>query len=49
MIRQLSEADHEKVSTAVTAAEANSSGEIVVVATPISDAYHDVEIGRAHV
>ena len=44
MIRQLSEADHEKVSAAVTAAEANSSGEIVVVATPISDAYHDVAL-----
>ena len=44
MIRQLSEADHEKVSAAVTAAEASSSGEIVVVATPISDAYHDVAL-----
>jgi putative membrane protein len=40
----LSEADHDKVSAAVTAAEANSSGEIVVVATPISDAYHDVAL-----
>ena len=44
MIRQLSDADHEKVSAAVTAAEAHSSGEIVVVATPISDPYHDVAL-----
>ena len=43
-MRQLSQADHDKVSAAVTAAEANSSGEIVVVATPISDAYHDVAL-----
>jgi putative membrane protein len=42
--RRLSEADHEKVSAAVSAAEAHSSGEIVVVATPISDAYHDVAL-----
>jgi putative membrane protein len=42
VIRRLSDADHEKVSAAVTAAEAHSSGEIVVVATPISDPYHDV-------
>ena len=44
MKRRLSEADHEKVSAAVSAAEAHSSGEIVVVATPISDAYHDVAL-----
>ena len=44
MIRRLSDTDHEKVSAAVTAAEAHSSGEIVVVATPISDAYHDVAL-----
>ena len=44
MTRQLSDSDHEKVSAAVTAAEANTSGEIVVVATPISDAYHDVAL-----
>jgi putative membrane protein len=42
MVRELSEADHDKVSAAITAAEANSNGEIVAVATPISDAYHDV-------
>jgi putative membrane protein len=39
---QLSEGDREKVSAAIAAAEANSNGEIVAVATPISDAYHDV-------
>lgn len=41
---QLSEGDHEKVSAAITAAELKSSGEIVAVATPISDAYHDVAL-----
>jgi putative membrane protein len=40
----LSEADHAKVSGAIAAAEANSNGEIVAVATPISDAYHDVAL-----
>ena len=39
---QLSEADREKVSAAISAAEAKSSGEIVAVATPLSDPYHDV-------
>jgi putative membrane protein len=41
---QLSEADHDKVSTAITAAEAGTAGEIVAVATPISDSYHDVAL-----
>lgn len=41
---QLSEADHDKVSAAITAAELKSDGEIVAVATPISDAYHDVAL-----
>ena len=41
---RLSEADHEKVSAAIAAAEANTNGEIVAVATPISDAYHDVAL-----
>src|SRR3954451_4388255 len=40
----LSDADHDKVSAAITAAEANSAGEIVAVATPISDPYHDVAL-----
>ena len=41
---KLSEADSKKVSAAITAAEARSSGEIVAVATPISDPYHDVAL-----
>lgn len=41
---KLSEADSEKVSAVITAAEARSSGEIVAVATPISDPYHDVAL-----
>ena len=41
---QLSEADHDKVSAAIAAAESKSNGEIVAVATPISDAYHDVAL-----
>lgn len=40
----LSEADSLKVSAAITAAEAGSNGEIVAVATPISDSYHDVAL-----
>ena len=41
---RLSDADHDKVSAAIAAAEAKSNGEIVAVATPISDAYHDVAL-----
>ena len=41
---QLTDADREKVSAAIAAAESNTSGEIVAVATPISDAYHDVAL-----
>ncbi len=44
MVMELSKADHEKVSAAIAAAEATSDGEIVAVATPISDAYHDVAL-----
>lgn len=44
MTVQLSEADHDKVSAAIAAAEANSNGEIVAVATPLSDSYHDVAL-----
>ena len=40
----LSEADHDKVSAAIAAAEAKANGEIVAVATPISDPYHDVAL-----
>lgn len=41
---KLSLEDHKKVSAAIAAAEANSDGEIIAVATPISDAYHDVAL-----
>lgn len=44
MSLQLSEADHEKVSAAITAAEGSTAGEIIAVTTPISDAYHDVAL-----
>lgn len=44
MVSQLSEADHRKVSAAIAAAEARSDGEIVAVATPVSDSYHDVAL-----
>ena len=39
---RLSDADREKISAAIGAAETKSNGEIVAVATPISDPYHDV-------
>jgi putative membrane protein len=41
---QLSEADHAKVSAAIAKAEAQSDGEIVAVATPICDPFHDVAL-----
>ena len=44
MVMQLTEADHAKVSKAIAAAEATSNGEIVAVATPLSDPYHDVAL-----
>ena len=44
MTLKLSDADHDKVSAAIAAAEANSNGEIVAVATPLSDSYHDVAL-----
>jgi len=44
VVMQLTDADREKVSAAIAAAEANSNGEIVAVATPISDPYHDVAL-----
>jgi putative membrane protein len=40
----LSDADREKIAAAIAKAEGNSNGEIVAVATPISDAYHDVAL-----
>lgn len=36
--------DHARVSAAIAAAEATSDAEIVAVATPLSDAYHDVAL-----
>ena len=44
MIREISAADREKIAASIATAEANTSGEIVAVATPISDAYHDVAL-----
>lgn len=44
MVMQLSDRDHAKVSTAIAAAEAATNGEIVAVATPLSDPYHDVAL-----
>jgi putative membrane protein len=41
---RLSEQDHDKVSAAIAAAEGNSAGEIVAVATEQSDSYHDVAL-----
>jgi putative membrane protein len=41
---QFTDADRQKVSAAIAAAESKSNGEIVSVATPISDAYHDVAL-----
>jgi putative membrane protein len=40
----LTQEDHAKVSAAIAAAEASSDGEIVAVATPLSDSYHDVAL-----
>lgn len=44
MVIELTGSDQEKVSEAIAAAEAKSDGEIVAVATPISDSYHDVAL-----
>ena len=41
---RLTEDDHGKVSAAIAAAEATTDGEIVAVATDISDSYHDVAL-----
>ena len=42
MVTHLTDDDRQKIAAAIAAAEANSNGEIVAVATPISDPYHDV-------
>jgi putative membrane protein len=44
VVRALADSDRAKVSAAIAAAEAKTGGEIVAVATPISDAYHDVAL-----
>ena len=44
VIARLSEDDHSKVSAAIAAAESSSDGEIVAVATDLSDSYHDVAL-----
>lgn len=44
---KLSEADHERVSAAVSAAEARSAGEIVTIVTERSDGYWDVALAWA--
>jgi putative membrane protein len=44
---RLSEADHERVSAAVGAAEAHSAGEIVTIVTDRSDGYTDVALAWA--
>ena len=41
---RLSEDDHKKVAVAVAKAEAESNGEIVTIATALSDKYHDVAL-----
>ena len=41
---RLTDAERGKVAAAIAAAESKSNGEIVAVATPISDAYHDVAL-----
>jgi putative membrane protein len=46
MVR-LSPADHERVSTAVAAAERGTDGEIVTIVAARSDAYHDVGLHYA--
>ncbi|MBA2636272.1 MAG: hypothetical protein H0U83_06250 [Sphingomonas sp.] len=43
-MRGLTSDDHAIVSAAIAAAEASSDGEIVAVATPLSDSYHDVAL-----
>ena len=41
---QLTPDDHRKVSAAIAAAEATTDGEIVAIATDLSDRYHDVAL-----
>ncbi|VVT08059.1 conserved hypothetical protein [Sphingomonas sp. EC-HK361] len=41
---RLTQADHDRVTSAVTAAEAHTDGEIVTIVARRSDAYHDVAL-----
>lgn len=47
MVTRLTEADHDKVTEAVRAAEAKSAGEIVTIVAARSDSYHDVGLHYA--
>jgi putative membrane protein len=47
MVMEISAADRDRISKAITAAEAASDGEIVAVTTPLSDSYHDVALPGA--
>jgi putative membrane protein len=44
VVTQLTDADRKKVAAAIATGEGSTAGEIVAVATPISDAYHDVAL-----
>jgi putative membrane protein len=44
MVMQLTREDHAQVSAAIAEAEALTNGEIVAVAAPSSDSYHDVAL-----
>ena len=44
MVVRLTDSDRKKVAEAVAKAEGSTAGEIVAVATPISDPYHDVAL-----
>lgn len=46
-MQRLSDADRDRVTAAVQAAEAASDGEIVTIVAPRSDAYHDVALHYA--
>jgi putative membrane protein len=47
MVKRLSDTDHQRVTDAIAAAEAGTSGEILAVAADQSDAYHDVGLHYA--
>jgi putative membrane protein len=47
MVTRLSQADHDRVTAAIVAAERESAGEIVTIVAARSDAYHDVGLHYA--